>query len=46
MGDIKSLVTRFYDTWNSHDRDGWLACCDEDITFGQVTALSSTGWCS
>ena len=33
MDDIKSLVTRFYDTWNAHDRDGWLACCYEDITF-------------
>jgi hypothetical protein len=22
MDDIKSLVTRFYDTWNEHDRDG------------------------
>jgi hypothetical protein len=33
MDDIKSLVTLFYDTWNSHDRDGWLTCCDEDITF-------------
>ena len=22
MDDIKSLVTRFYDTWNTHDRDG------------------------
>jgi hypothetical protein len=20
MDDIKSLVTRFYDTWNTHDR--------------------------
>ena len=33
MGDIKSLVTRFYDAWNARDRDGWLACCNEDITF-------------
>ena len=33
MDDIKSLVTRFYDAWNARDRDGWLACCNEDITF-------------
>jgi ketosteroid isomerase-like protein len=33
MDDVKSLVTRFYDTWNERDRNGWLACCNEDITF-------------
>jgi len=33
MDDVKSLITRFYDTWNERDRDGWLACCNGDITF-------------
>lgn len=40
MDDIKSLVTRFYDTWNAHDRDGWLACCYEDINFTGPGALA------
>ena len=31
MDGIKSLVARFYHTWNAHDRDGWLACCNEDV---------------
>ena len=43
MDDIKSLVTRFYDTWNAHDRDGWLACCYEDITFTGPGGCPFTG---
>jgi len=44
MDDIKSLVTRFYDTWNTHDRDGWLACCDEDITFNGPGGIAGKGF--
>ena len=43
MEDIKSLVTRFYDTWNAHDRDGWLACCDENITFNAPGGIAGQG---
>ncbi len=43
MDDIKSLVTRFYDTWNAHDRDGWLACCDENITFNAPGGIAGQG---
>jgi predicted ester cyclase len=43
MDDIQGLVTRFYDTWNAHDRDGWLACCDEDIVFTAPGGLSGQG---
>ena len=41
--DIKSLVTRFYDTWNAHDRDGSLACCDEDIVFDAPGGVAGQG---
>jgi predicted ester cyclase len=44
MDDIKGLVTRFYDTWNSHDRDGWLACCDDGITFNGPGGISGKGF--
>jgi predicted ester cyclase len=44
MDDIKGLVTRFYDTWNAHDRDGWLAFCDEDITFSGPGGISGKGF--
>jgi ketosteroid isomerase-like protein len=44
MDDIKSLVTRFYDTWNAHDRDGWLACCDENITFSGPGGIAGKGF--
>lgn len=44
MDDIKGLVTRFYDTWNAHDRDGWLGCCDEDITFSGPGGISGKGF--
>jgi ketosteroid isomerase-like protein len=44
MDDIKSLVTRFYDTWNEHDRDGWLACCREDITFNGPGGIAGKGF--
>ena len=44
MDDIKSLVTRFYDAWNAHDRDGWLAYCDEDITFSGPGGISGKGF--
>jgi ketosteroid isomerase-like protein len=43
MEDIKGLVTRFYDTWNAHDRDGWLACCDEDIVFSAPGGMAGQG---
>jgi predicted ester cyclase len=43
MEDVKGLVTRFYDTWNAHDRDGWLACCDEGIVFTAPGGLSGQG---
>ncbi len=43
MDDIKTLVTRFYDTWNAHDRDGWLACCSEDITFKGPGGVAGQG---
>lgn len=43
MDDINSLVTRFYDTWNAHDRDGWLACCDENITFDAPGGIAGQG---
>ena len=43
MNDIKSLVTRFYDTWNAHDRDGWLACCSEDVTFTGPGGVAGQG---
>lgn len=44
MDDIKSLVTRLYDTWNAHDRDGWLACCYEDITFTGPGGVGGQGF--
>ena len=44
MNDIKSLVTRFYDTWNEHDRDGWLACCSEDIIFNGPGGIAGKGF--
>ena len=44
MDDIKNLVTRFYDTWNAHDRDGWLACCYEDITFTGPGGVGGQGF--
>jgi SnoaL-like domain len=44
MDDIKSLVTRFYDTWNAHDRDGWLACCYEDINFTGPGGVGGQGF--
>jgi predicted ester cyclase len=44
MDDIKGLVTRFYDTWNARDRDGWLACCDDDITFSGPGGISGKGF--
>ena len=43
MDDIKGLVTRFYDTWNAHDREGWLACCGEDITFTGPGGVAGQG---
>lgn len=43
MDDIKSLVTRFYDAWNAHDREGWLACCNESVTFKGSGGLAGQG---
>ena len=43
MDDVKSLITRFYDTWNERDRDGWLACCNGDITFTAPGGLTGQG---
>jgi len=43
MDDVKSLVTRFYDAWNAHDRDGWLACCSDDITFTGPGGVAGQG---
>jgi predicted ester cyclase len=43
MDDIKSLVNRFYETWNAHDRDGWLACHNEDVTFEGPGGVSGRG---
>ena len=43
MDDIRSLVTRFYDTWNARDRDGWLACCAEDVTFNGPGGIAGRG---
>jgi ketosteroid isomerase-like protein len=43
MDDIKGLVTRFYDTWNERDRDAWLACCNEDITFTGPGGVAGQG---
>jgi predicted ester cyclase len=43
MEGIQGLVTRFYDTWNGHDRDGWLACCDEGIVFSAPGGLAGQG---
>jgi ketosteroid isomerase-like protein len=44
MDDIKRLVARFYDAWNVHDRDGWLACCSEDITFNGPGGIAGKGF--
>jgi ketosteroid isomerase-like protein len=33
MEDVKQLVEKAYDSWNSKDRQGWLAFCDEDTVF-------------
>jgi len=44
MDDITSLVTRFYDTWNAHDRDGWLAYCNKDITFNGPGGIAGKGF--
>jgi predicted ester cyclase len=43
MDDIKTLVTRFYDTWNAKDRDGWLACCSEGIAFKGPGGVAGQG---
>lgn len=43
MDDIKSLVTRSYDTWNAHDRDGWLACFNDDAEFKGPGGLAAQG---
>lgn len=43
MDDIKSLVTRLYDTWNAHDRDGWLACFNDDVEFKGPGGLAGQG---
>jgi predicted ester cyclase len=43
MDDIKSLVTRFYGTWNTHDRDGWLACCHPDVAFKGPAGVAGQG---
>ena len=43
MDDIKSLVTRLYDTWNEHDRDGWLACFNDDVEFKGPGGLAGQG---
>jgi predicted ester cyclase len=43
MDDIKSLVTRVYDTWNVHDRDGWLACFTEDAHFNGPGGAAGQG---
>jgi predicted ester cyclase len=44
MDHIKSLVTRSYDAWNAHDRDGWLACFNESATFEGPGGLSGRGF--
>ena len=44
MDDIKGLVTRSYDAWNARDRDGWLACCNEDITFSGPGGIAGEGF--
>jgi len=44
MDDIKSLVTRTYDAWNARDRDSWLACCNEDITFSGPGGIAGKGF--
>ena len=43
MDDVKSLITRFYDTWNERDRDGWLGCCNGDIIFTAPGGLTGQG---
>jgi predicted ester cyclase len=43
VDDIKSLVTRFYDTWNAHDCEGWLGCCNERVTFKGPGRLAGQG---
>ena len=44
MDDVKLLVDRLYDRWNSHDVDGWLACCNEDIPFSGPGGLTGQGF--
>jgi len=44
MDDIKRLVTRTYDAWNARDRDGWLACYNEDITFSGPGGIAGKGF--
>jgi ketosteroid isomerase-like protein len=44
MDEVKQLVDRFYDRWNAHDLDGWLACCNEDITFTGPGGLTGQGF--
>ena len=44
MDDIKSLLARSYDAWNARDRDGWLACCNEDITFSGPGGIAGKGF--
>jgi ketosteroid isomerase-like protein len=44
MDDIKGLVTRSYDAWNARDRDSWLACCNEDITFSGPGGITGKGF--
>jgi len=43
MDDIKTLVSRSHDTWNAHDRDGWLACFNDDVEFQGPGGLAGQG---
>jgi ketosteroid isomerase-like protein len=44
MDEVEQLVERFYDRWNSHDVAGWLACCNEDVTFSGPGGLTGQGF--
>ena len=43
MDNINSLVTRSYDLWNAHDRDGWVGCFNDDVAFKGPGGLAGQG---
>jgi ketosteroid isomerase-like protein len=41
--DAKTTVRRGIELWNAHDRDAWVALCDDSFTFVDQTGRQLTG---